>query len=66
MQTNPNSLSSGIKWVKELFLAHFNKYSGILHAVVGIRIMLVVAITAAIIMYILELIFPVSLYCLTA
>lgn len=47
-------------------LAHFNKYSGILHAVLRIRIMFVIAITAAIIIYILELIFPVSLHCLTA
>lgn len=47
-------------------LTHFNKYSGILHAVLRFRIMFVVAIIAAIIIYILELIFPVSLHCLTA
>lgn len=47
-------------------LTHFNKYSGILHAVLRFRIMFVVAIIAAVIIYILELIFPVSLHCLTA
>lgn len=49
-----------------VILAHFNKYSGILYAVLRIRIMFVTAIIAAIIMYILELIFPGSLHCLTA
>lgn len=47
-------------------LTHFNKYSGILHAVLRFRIMFVVAIITAVIIYILELIFPVSLHCLTA
>lgn len=46
-------------------LAHFNKYSGTLHAVLRIRIKFVMAIIAALIIYILELIFPVSLHCLT-
>lgn len=47
-------------------LAHFNKYSVTLCAVLRIRIIFVIAIITAIIIYILELIFRVSLHCLTA
>lgn len=47
-------------------LTHYNKYSGTLHAALRFRIMFVFSIIAAIIIYTLELIFPVSLHCLTA
>lgn len=47
-------------------LIPFNKYSGILHAVLRIRVMFVIAIIAAIIIYIRKLIFPVSHHYLTA